>query len=143
MERYQINGVEVEYDTFDLVNLELFDRESKNMLEKLNQFRETDADLATLRELCEDILDFFDTVVGEGTSEKCFGGKLNAKVLPTALTKFVLDVKKEAESIGDDRKPNTPNRLPAPENREQRRRAERERRRKEAAQVVAARKHAT
>ena len=71
MDTYNINGVAVEYDTFDTVNMELFISE----LERVQ--KETEAlpkDVAAYRKgMCELVRDVFDTIIGEGTSDKCCG----------------------------------------------------------------------
>ena len=138
METYRINGVEVEYDTFDLVNLELFQQEAAALSRRANEIRidETGDPAAFLREMCEGVLDFFDLVVGEGTARKCFGTRPNVKTLTEAFRQFVADVSAETaafrlENGGEDGPfPAAP--AAPPMNREQRRAAERARKRQEA-----------
>ena len=137
METYIVNGVAVEYDTFDLVNMELFGTEVERLKDFADSIKgkryETFADsVSELREMCEGIKDFFDCVVGEGTSEKVFGTRVNALDMTQAYYNFVAEVSARMQ-----------NAFSAPVapamNREQRRAAERARRREEATQRAAKR----
>ena len=130
MDSYIVNGVSVEYDTFDLVNMELFGTEVERLKDFADSIKgkqyETFADsVSDLREMCEGIKDFFDCVVGEGTYEKVFGTHVNALDMTQAYYNFVAEVSARMQ-----------NGLSAPVapamNREQRRAAEREQRRAEA-----------
>ena len=140
METYIVNGVSIEYDTFDLVNMELFGTEVerlKDFADSINgKTYETFADsVADLREMCEGIKDFFDCVVGEGTSEKVFGTRVNALDMTQAYHNFVAEVSAKMQ-----------NGFSAPVapaiNREQRRAAEREKRRAEAKEKSEAKRRA-
>ena len=136
METYIVNGVAVEYDTFDLVNMELFGTEVERLKDFADSIKgkryETFADsVSDLREMCEGIKDFFDCVVGEGTSENVFGDRVNALDMTQAYNTFVDEV---SAKMRDG--------FSAPTmNREQRRAAEREQRRAEAAARAEAKRH--
>ena len=134
MESYIINGVEVEYDTFDLVNMEIYRDEVKRVAElaELSKNVTVDNYVEIIREMCEGVMDAFDTIVGEGTSELLFGGRVNAKTVPQAWNDFTKAVASNIEGSGV-------NSAGVTMNREQRRKAERERRREEARKRVAAR----
>ena len=140
METYIVNGVSIEYDTFDLVNMELFGTEVERLKDFADSIKgktyETFADsVADLREMCEGIKDFFDCVVGEGTSEKVFGTRVNALDMTQAYHNFVAEVSAKMQ-----------NGFSAPVapaiNREQRRAAEREKRRAEAKEKAEAKRRA-
>ena len=140
MDTYIVNGVSVEYDTFDLVNMELFGTEVERLKDFADSIKgktyETFADsVSDLREMCEGIKDFFDCVVGEGTSEKVFGTRVNALDMTQAYHNFVAEVSARMQ-----------NGFSAPVapamNREQRRAAEREQRRAEAKAKAEAKRRA-
>ena len=140
METYIVNGVAIEYDTFDLVNMELFGTEVERLKDfadsiKGKQYNDFADSVADLREMCEGIKDFFDCVVGEGTSEKVFGTRVNALDMTQAYHNFVAEVSARMQ-----------NGFSAPVapamNREQRRAAEREQSRAEATARVEAKRHA-
>lgn len=140
METYIVNGVAVEYDTFDLVNMELFGTEVERLTKFANSSKgkvyDTFADsVSDLRELCEGVKDFFDCVLGEGMAEKIFGNRVNALDMSQAYHTFVAEVSARMQ-----------NGFSAPVapamNREQRRAAEREQRRAEAKAKAEAKRHA-
>lgn len=140
METYIVNGVAIEYDTFDLVNMELFGTEVerlKDFADSINgkQYNDFADSVSDLREMCEGIKDFFDCVVGEGTSEKVFGTRVNALDMTQAYHNFVAEVSAKMQ-----------NGFSAPVapaiNREQRRAAEREKRRAEAKEKAEAKRRA-
>lgn len=137
MDTYIVNGVSVEYDTFDLVNMELFGTEVERLKDfadsiKGKQYETFANSVSDLREMCEGIKDFFDCVVGEGTSEKVFGDRVNALDMTQAYNTFVDEV---SVKMRDG--------FSAPAmNREQRRAAEREQRRAEAKARAEAKRHA-
>ena len=140
METYIVNGVAIEYETFDLVNMELFGTEVerlKDFADSINgkQYNAFADSVSDLREMCEGIKDFFDCVVGEGTSEKVFGTRVNALDMTQAYHNFVAEVSAKMQ-----------NGFSAPVapaiNREQRRAAEREKRRAEAKEKSEAKRRA-
>lgn len=141
MEKYIVNGHEIEYDTFDLANIELLDSEIKRLTNKLANIQAenipAENQFAFLHEISEDILDFFDTVVGEGTSQKVFEGKVNIRDLFSAFQKFNQDVKSNTASVFGAMNV-TPLSPAVPANREQRRAAERAMRREKARQAATA-----
>ena len=132
MEKYIVNGHEIEYDTFDLANMELYDSEVRRIEEEVKsldpQSVAGDDYLRVLRGQAESILDFFDTLLGEGTAKAVFGGKVNVRDIFAAYRSFTQDVPK---MLRDGFSGATPS-AALPVNREQRRAAEREKRREEA-----------
>lgn len=103
METYIINGHEVEYDTFDLVNIELFEAGVARVAETAK----TDAPITTgdLRTMCYAMLDFFDELCGEGTTMKVFGGRINIAELTAAYRKFVADVLEASRRLNFEQEP--------------------------------------
>ena len=61
MERYIINGKEFEFDTFDMDNLELIQRETKRLEENTRKYQRNGNAFQFIRERAEDMLDFFET----------------------------------------------------------------------------------
>lgn len=103
METYIINGHEVEYETFDLVNIELFEAGVARVAETAK----TDAPITTgvLRTMCYAMLDFFDELCGEGTTGKVFGGRINVAELTAAYRKFVADILEASRSLNFEQAP--------------------------------------
>lgn len=129
MERYIINGKEFEFDTFDMDNLELIQRETKRLEENTRKFQRNGNAFQFIRERAEDMLDFFDTVVGEGTSAAAFGNKVNVKEIMCAYKQFTKEVGINTKEFFDSMTEKA-----SPANREQRRAADREQRRAEVRQ---------
>lgn len=141
MDKYIINGVEIEYDTFDLVNMEVYDSEVKRVAAEAERLRGVELNrdnyLGILRGQCESIMDAFDCIVGEGTARMLFGTRVNVADILNAYGEFTGAV---AARLGNLSGGQT---APAPAgNREQRRAAEREQRRAEAAERVRRKDHA-
>ena len=132
MEKYIVNGHEIEYDTFDLANMELYDSEVRRIEEEVKsldpQSVAGDDYLRVLRGQAESILDFFDTLLGEGTAKAVFGGKVNVRDIFAAYRSFTQDVPKMLRDGFSGAAPSAA----LPGIREQRRAAEREKRREEA-----------
>lgn len=108
MERYVINGKEVEYDTFDLENMEIYDREVRKVEEAVKSVDTKnmgDNYIAVLRDLAETILDFFDAVLGDGMAREIFGERTNIRDIKNGYRDFTQAVLKEMGTIN-----NTPNR---------------------------------
>ena len=139
MDTYIINGHEVEFDIFDLTSLELFESERTFAMKRAEEIQSNnDNAVNTVREMCEIVRDFFDVLLGEGTSEKLFGTRRNIMVEMSALTKFMRDVSSmidRAETQFFESTSECP-RLNRQQRREAERKAERERRRQEAAQCA-------
>lgn len=127
MSIYKINGHEIEYDAMDLQNLELYYSESKRLTESAAPVEGEDLFL-TFKNQCNAILDFFDTVVGDGTAETLFGGSLNVKEILTAYKDFSTAVNQEVVGVTGILNNSTNNRPLVINNRESRRAAERQKR---------------
>lgn len=137
MEKYIINGVEFEHDTFELVNLELFKTETEEMATFFEELESSDMEgIEVIRVTCERIADFFDVVLGEGTFQKAFGGKMNIFVMVEAAKKFISDM---AANINGTAK--IVSSAPQLRNREERRAAERAKKREEARKKIERKKN--
>lgn len=148
METYIINGVEMEYDTYDVTNMEIYGAEVQRLAElgkkldatmdKTDYFSAAQA----LRTFCEEILDAFDCILGEGSAKKIFGGRVNVLEIKNAYVEFTSAVNKATSTMFGAENPKPAVRQPENMNREQRRAAERAKRRAEAAERAKARAHA-
>lgn len=148
MDKYIINGVEVEYDTFDVTNMEIYGAEVQRLAElgKNLERSEAKADyfsaVQTLKTFSEEVLDAFDCILGEGSSRKIFGDKVNVKAIMNAYGEFTDAVNKATRTMFGAEDPKPAGHQPEIMNREQRRAAEREKRRAEAAERAKAKAHA-
>lgn len=122
MDKYIINGVEVEYDTFDMDAMQARIEELRALDEVDKKTVEGEDVFARLRRLCEARLDFFDVVLGGGMAEKIFGHKVNAQNIMRGFEEFNHDVNERIAELPAVAKGMRPVQ-PAPVNRAQRRTA--------------------
>lgn len=106
METYNVNGVKFEYDTFDLVNMEIRHAEAQRVFDAVQKYESLvnsdqpyDTQFAGLRAVCEVILDAFDTILGEGSAAKIFGGRINVMLVPAVFKQFAEDVDETVKSF--------------------------------------------
>ena len=87
-----VNGVQVEFDPFDLDNMEAYlegvERIDKTRREKF----EGESAVQMLRRICDDMLDFFDDILGEGKAREIFGAKTNVKTINDGYMSFCQQV---------------------------------------------------
>ena len=113
METYNINGVEIQYDTFDLVNLELYTNgvtEIADVGKRVKEMIQEDPaknGVKAIGMMCNAFMDFFDVLCGEGTSKKCFGDSVNARDIINAYAKFCEEVSATINSMKVDLTPST------------------------------------
>ena len=79
MERFTVNGTEVEFDPFDLDVMEGYLAGVDRVDAERRVKQEGESPVASLRRVCDGILDFFDDQLGEGKAGELFGQRVNAK----------------------------------------------------------------
>ncbi len=95
MEKYMVNGVEIQYDTFDVDNIEKWDEEVQRVADEAKKPRGDDETVAAqLRRICYSMRDMFDAVCGDGTALDVFGEKVNIKAIHEGYASFVKQVGK-------------------------------------------------
>ena len=100
METYIVNGKEIQYDTFDVVNIELYLSEVKRISDGANAAKAAGADvMSAMREQCFNIMDFFETVIGEGTAGALFGGSVNIRDVAQAFKDFTQSVNRNMTEL--------------------------------------------
>lgn len=93
MERYVINGTEIEYDTFDLDNMERLEAASEKVRAAVGARSADESSIAGIRRNCEAMLHFFDEVLGEGAAHELFGDRVNFRIITEAYRGFHNDVR--------------------------------------------------
>ena len=71
----KILGQEFDFDIYDLDAMERYENAHKAYAEAMSKI--TDRDAKSLKASCKNTADFLDAVLGEGTSERLFGGVVN------------------------------------------------------------------
>ena len=76
-----ILGVELELDLFDADVIEVYEKENKRVVDRIqdNGRYEGKSTAESIRYQCGIVNDFFDSLFGAGTAEKIFKGKSNIK----------------------------------------------------------------
>ena len=92
MERFTVNGVEVEFDPFDLDVMEGYMAGLNRVDAERRVKQEGETPTATLRRACNAILDFFDDQLGEGRAEELFGQRINVKAIFEGYKEFTRQV---------------------------------------------------
>lgn len=119
MDLYRINGVEIEYDTFDIDNMERLEEAVMSIQKGMEalQIRKADGEspVKIVREQANIFLDFFDDVLGDGSARKIFGSKVNVLDIANGYKEFIGAVADQQSRIADA--------VGRPGDREQRRRA--------------------
>ncbi|MGL5382479.1 MAG: DUF6673 family protein [Culicoidibacterales bacterium] len=116
-----INGVELEFDIFDLDAAEAFE----SGLEAIKKSAETKNQNKTLSDVirtqCALVFDVFDDIFGEGTAFDVFGEKTNLKVCLKAFEQLVSEVDEQRKAMEEETKKYMDQQKPHPVNRQQRR----------------------
>lgn len=125
MERFTVNGKEVEFDPFDLDSLDRYLSGLAKVDDERRVKLEGETTVETLRRTCEAVLDFFDEQLGEGKAEELFGQRINVRTIYDGFRGFVEQVN---ACVGDYAKEACTNRvMPQTSNRAQRREEKRRR----------------
>lgn len=95
----KINGVELEdLDFYDLEVAEKYDK----TLEDLKRIDENNKGMSmteVVKTQCETIFNVFNTMFGEGTDEKVFGGRVNLRICLKAFSELVDQVNEQKAEI--------------------------------------------
>lgn len=96
---------EIDFSFADADCLEKYEKEYPKTAEKLDEMKTKatgDKDNSQIiRDFCKIIADFFDNVLGEGTSQKLFKGKANYKLCLQAFKALVEEKKAEDKEDND------------------------------------------
>lgn len=105
MEKYIINGVEMEYDTFDLDNMERLSTSAQALQDDVKDIQGRMKDggdtFKLLREQANIMLDFFDDVLGDGASKKIFGSRINILDIANGYKDFTAAVAKQQTALAE------------------------------------------
>ena len=92
MERFTVNGKEVEFDPFDLDAMEGYLAGTALVEEQRKADCEGENPVGALRRVCNAILDFFDDLLGEGRAVELFGQRVNVKDIFEGYRDFTTQV---------------------------------------------------
>ncbi|MEF9991330.1 MAG: DUF6673 family protein [Peptostreptococcaceae bacterium] len=95
----KILGEEFELDTMDLDVSETIEKAMEKVPERLNQMNSNVTRSEAIKETVTIVSECFDTILGEGASEKIFKGKRNLKLAMNAFEELALGIQKEDENV--------------------------------------------
>lgn len=100
METYIVNGKELQYDTFEAANIELYLSEVKRISDRAKAAKAAGTDvMSAIRAQCFGVMDFFDTVIGEGTTAVLFGDSVNIRDVTQAFKDFTESVNRSMTEL--------------------------------------------
>ena len=120
MERFTVNGKEVEFDPFDLDAMEAYMDGCALVEEQRTSGPAGEGPVDALWRVCGSILDFFDDLLGKGRAEELFGQKVNVKDIFEGYRDFTTQVNGCISAYSKEL--NSAQAVTAPANRAQRRR---------------------
>lgn len=97
----QILGVEFEFDFCDADHAEVYERETRRVLERVNDKRQYEgkSNADGIRIQCRIIDNFFDAVFGNGAADKLFHGKSNLREHMEAFSEMSDAAKKSSDDL--------------------------------------------
>ena len=97
---YRIGKASIELNIAELDNLTDYYRSVEALASAVQE--DGEANLAYVIRSSKAMLDFFDTVCGEGTAKAAFGEHVDIRELHKAYYKFIADIKTEMDAIAHD-----------------------------------------
>jgi len=105
----KINDVELEFDLLDADTADSYEEALKltdNIVDKVKGLAAGES----IRKQCQIIFDVFNTIFGEGTDRKIFGGKTNLRSCLEAFEKLVSNADEQKEELDKKYSKYSPNR---------------------------------
>lgn len=122
MERFTVNGKEVEFDPFDLDAMEVYMDGVAIVDEQRKTGPADERPVDTLRRVCSAIMDFFDDLLGEGKARELFGQRVNVTDIFEGYRSFTIQVNDCIGAYSKDLSGGAQTAAVVPMNRAQRRR---------------------
>lgn len=102
---FKINDVELELDLMDIDEKERFEECFETMNETVQEavknINEGDSESVYMRKICEAVMDFFDNLFGEGTSNEIFDGRVNIKKCMLAIQDITKEKVRQGKELND------------------------------------------
>lgn len=122
MERFTVNGKEVEFNPFDLDAMEAYMDGAALVEEQRKTGPADEGPVDALRRVCNAIMDFFDDLLGEGKARELFGQRVNVKDIFEGYRAFTTQVNGCISAYSKDLSGGAQTAAVVPMNRAQRRR---------------------
>lgn len=102
---FKINDVELELDLMDVDEKERFEdcfnAMNDTVQEATKNIKEGDSESVYMRKICEAVIDFFDDLFGEGTSNEIFEGRVNIKKCMLAIQEITKEKVRQSEELSE------------------------------------------
>ena len=102
---FKINDVELELDLMDIDEKERFEECFETMNETVQEavknINEGDSESVYMRKICESVMDFFDNLFGEGTSNEIFDGRVNIKKCMLAIQDITKEKVRQGKELNE------------------------------------------
>ena len=95
----KIKDKEFDFDIADAECMERYEKALHQMQERTKNTAKSGTTSERMKQACQLVFDFFDQVVGEGTSKQLFGEKMNFKVCFTTYEEFIEDCSRECDEF--------------------------------------------
>ena len=99
MSKFEINGVELEYDAFDMDTVEKFTEAKQEVADQITSLADTKDIVVMGRAQCKAVKGFFDTVFGEGMGERVCGKKDNLRTCAEAYGAMLQEDLKQGQEF--------------------------------------------
>lgn len=97
MAKFTVNGVELEYDVFELENAEKYQAEMQKITDMADKIQgETDI-AKTIKIQCNAVFAFVDALFGEGKHKEIFGESVNLKTCVSVFSEIVENISDTGE----------------------------------------------
>ncbi|OUQ12095.1 hypothetical protein B5E84_19405 [Lachnoclostridium sp. An14] len=101
--KWEYNGVILEVDLQDADFAERYEKAFARMEESEKELQKVGVNSEMIRGYCNLFYQLFDDIYGDGTGEKLFAGKKNARMCDEAYRNFLAAAKKDADDARNQR----------------------------------------
>ena len=102
-QKWEYNGVTLEVDLQDADFAESYEKAFARMEESEKELQKVGVNSEMIRGYCNLFYHLFDDIYGDGTGEKLFAGKKNARMCDEAYRNFLAAAKKDADDARNQR----------------------------------------
>lgn len=95
----KIGNKEFDFDVADAECMERYEKALNEMQKRTKATSKGETASERMKHACQLVFDFFDQVVGEGTSKQLFGEKMNFRVCFTTYQEFISDCSRECDEF--------------------------------------------
>lgn len=103
MDTVTILSMEFPFDVFDIDCAQRYENAMRALVKEMEEIQKQEQKLSfaeSLRRQCASVCGCFDAILGEGASDKLFGGQDNLKTCLKAFGEFANQIEKQKEELG-------------------------------------------